>query len=692
MSGNIQCIKVDDSKLEALQSKCWCDLELPIVAIPMEYKLKFKDSFTNGFLMVTRGALYVFKSKVFGAPDFVIKYHLLDVRKMRLKTSSVIMEYDDFETEFKSHDIIQAVTAMLTILYEATFGLKSIIILSFSSEIPYTVPIIQQRPKYALKWRALFLAHFYDIKGDQLYTLDYFDKWEDKLTNMIVLGPSFHPGNFAAAYGHALAWESMLDTIVLQGFAPSKFPRMLDALCENASKINRIAFTDYKPKRLPIFNLRNIARTSITKWWFMRSCGKVITDFTEHAVGLPPTMTDFLISSAQLQPDQFTTMVDNFTKSEALKGITHFEFSRTQIKPFPFKDLTRLLKTCNRLETITMRGLEVDATHITKAICQAQSSLKIIHITHMQFRTPLEPAKYTLPSQLVHFDVSSCAFTPASFKSLFQFLTCQPVQIPFILQCQNLVVKPAVYRALSEMDFEACHPTLCEFDFSGNQIPNEPSNYFFAFLFTQKRLRLLTINDIVPEDPTQFMKYVMQLLASLPLSGLDFSGKLPPILVTQFIQALATAPHLRRLGVRNSKSGDQGIAALDGLIRQLPQLNELVADGFGPQTPSALAALWKTVSLHPAIQACDLPTEDLRSLGLTIKKLDQGTQEAFTILHAKARASTTSQRVEFTIASLRENLEIPMTADIFSQTSTMGWTEQNDQIGEHNEDVNQIDD
>ena len=111
----------------------------------------------------------------------------------------------------------------------------------------------------------------------------YFDAFEEKPKEMLVLGPRFHPGNFAAPFGHTIVWDQRLDTIVLQSFNPSKFPRFYNSLMINARKIDRIAFTDYKESRLPVFDMEKIERTSVRKYWLMRACGRVICDFMNHA-------------------------------------------------------------------------------------------------------------------------------------------------------------------------------------------------------------------------------------------------------------------------------------------------------------------------------------------------------------------------------------------------------------------------
>ncbi|OHT16835.1 hypothetical protein TRFO_12923 [Tritrichomonas foetus] len=680
---------VDDTKLESMASKVWCDLERPIVAVPLEFKLKDRDSFTNGFLMFTRGASYLFKSKIFGHPEFIQKFHLLDVRCMILRHETLVFEFDNHAITLKTEDVAPIATAMLTVLYEATYGIQGIHLLNVRKEIAFSDVVVNERPKSALKWRALFLAHFYDIKGEQLYTVDYFDKWEDKQKSIIIIGPSLHPGNFAEAYGHAIAWEPKIDSVAFQSFAPTKYSRLIECLLQNAHHIHRIAYTDYKAKKLPQFNF-HVSQTSVKVWWFIRSCAELVLSWAQESRHLPPGLTDILIANSHFTSDQFSELVNLIHQSEPASHMTHFEFSRTNIHNFPFNDITKLCSFSKNLEMITIRGIDVDGSHLFRAICKAQSPIKIVHLTHLQWRTQLKGDDLRLPPTLLHIDVSYSAFTQQSLKSLFVELTRYPQQIPFVLQASTLMIKPICYAGLSEIQFDLCQPNICEFDFSGNTCPAEQTRFLFAFLFTQRRLRLLSLNNINTDNPTIFMQYIIQLAQPLNLSGLDLACKFPAQLYAQFLQALVNVKSLRHLCVSNSESGDQGLAALDMLIKGLPNLTELIADGFKPQNPAAICAVWNDISLLPSLKACDLPSDDMRNLGMQPHRLDQQTQKAFAVLKGKSKPSTIPHRVEVTLMDIRANRPPEFSPEIFERAAALVFKER-DQENDDNQAANEID-
>lgn len=667
---------VDDAKLEVMSSKVWCDFERPIVAVPLQYSLKLQDSLSNGFLLFTRGAVYIFKSKFIGQPELVHKFSLLNVRRFNLRPQNLVFEFVNNSTiTFKTDDVAPIAKAMLTVLYEATYGATKYITLpQVQKDISFPDITITERPKDALKWRALFLAHYYDIKGEQLFTLDYFDKWEDKQKPAIMLGPSLHPGNFAAAYGHAVGWEAKIETVIFQSFAPTKYAYFIQALLQNSININRIVYTDYKPKKLPIFNFR-CPRTEVKRWCFLRSCADVILLWADETKNLPSSISELCILSCNFTPEQFSKFVSFVQNNQPLNTMRTFDFAKSNIvNVFPYKEIQRFCLVTSNLESISFRSMDVDATRLFRAICKSKSPIKIIHLNHLQFRSSFKQDEVTLPSTIIHLDVSNCAFTSSSLTSLFKFITLNQQPIPFIFEASNLNIKPECYQALSELRFDQCMPNISEFDWSYNNCPSEQSRYLFAFIFTQNRLRLLSLNGITTDNPTTFMQYIIQLAQPLNLAGLDIAdtaGKFPPQLFAQFIQALANVTSLKRLNVKNSESGDQGLAALDLVIKSVTGLNEVLADGFKPANPSAICAIWNDIASLPELKSVDLPSDDMRGLGMQMHRLDQQTLKAFTTLKALPRPSTVEQRDEATLIQIRSNQHPDFTGAIFGKASTV---------------------
>jgi hypothetical protein len=273
----------------------------------------------------------------------------------------------------------------------------------------------------------------------------------------------------------------------------------------------------------------------------------------------------------------------------------------------------------------------------------------------------------------LHLNLSNNGFTAGAMISLFKILTCRPFTIPIVFEAAEIALKPAFFNKLSEeIAFENCFPNIAELDWSGNQFPAN-SQFFFAFLYTQKRLRLLRILNIHTNDSIQFLQFLMTIGRSLPIYGLDLCGTFDPLVFAQFIQALTTWQSLRRLNLSGCGAGEGGLGALNEVITELPDLNELGADGFRPTAPELLIPLWTTAASLQNLVACDLPILDLERLKVQAEQIPGHFPEAFANLKQRARLSTAEQRVQVTLKSLGGDNGPMFSDDVFFEVGQMDW-------------------
>lgn len=688
MSDEIERLKyitVDQTKLRNLTQFVWCPFETPIVATPVEFNKKGKKGFRTGILMFTRGSIYLFKTKVLTKElKEPILRHLLDAKVFTVTPKEILIEYDDYTLTIKTDNTVKVAVPMIYVLKSATYGLTSLKTMQIVAQgVSLPEVTIPSRPVDALKWRALFLAHFYNIKGMQLYTMDYFEKYEAKKTNLILIGPSLHPGNFAAAFGHAIAWESLIKIVYFQAFAPTKFTMFFDSLVENAINIRRIVFTDYHNKqRLPEFSGRKISHSSVSHYNFYRILLPVVLNFLEKEKNIPQIQKLSIHKIDEIDAEGFNRLADLAESNRTLQDtLRYFELGRTHIDNFPVNRFTTMINAFEKLECVTFSFLNIDFSSMLKAICDSNIPLRIIHINYMTCKGNCFSSsdKITLPSTLIHLDFSFCTFSADSLVSLFQLISTSQLQNPIILQLIKLEVESEFYSKLRSLDLASCVPNVCEFDFSGNKIPQETSTSLFAYLFTQQKLRLVNFNKMECDDPVGFLKNILTLVTNMHLPGIEVSGNFDPITMTQFISALSNndLSFLRHVAFKNAKAGSQGLGALNSLILASNGLIELAADGFSPEAP-ALEAFWKNVSTHPSITATDFPQEDLKNLGFNSANpalnlsttLPQNLKTLFkSILDDKARVASVGKKDELCLGKLRKNKPIDFSANIFAETS-----------------------
>lgn len=648
-------LPVNGQKLQPFLGVLRTDVEQPVLAVAVDYTHLNTKTSSPGMLLASYGSIYLFKTRLIGAPEHEKTLHLLNLESMYLASNSLKLDFDDVSYEIKSRDAINIANALLTVFQECTFKVKERkhFLFSTAPDVRYDVPNIQGRPTDALKKRSLFFSFYYPLVGDQLQAISYFDRFEKDPGTLLVIGPHFHPGNYATAFGHAIAWETSAKTVVFQNFRATKFKDLFDMVLNHSQTIEKVALTDYRESRTPCFGLEPVPTTIVSKYWFMRDCGKVISEFMQRAEMIDSPMTELVLASCYMLPQEFGDAVTSLSRSRCAVGLQTIHLVRCVMKPFPFDDITRLVKIPHNLKSLTIRGIEVDATHILRAICKAGSSIRSVSLTHMQFRTDITDLQ--VPSELAHLNVSSSAFTETSLKSLLLFLTSSPSN-PIIFVAQSLVIRSASYLCMKYLPFDDLQPNLFEVDWSFNHIPKDSMKYFFAFLYTQKHLNLLSINEVSTGDSTQFLSCLVQLTALLPLPGLDLSGKFPSAVYTQFISGLSSARSLRRLKLKSKLASDAGFQALSALLGQLDELDEVVVDAFRPRTPQPFIELWKIIKNHPSIQACEIPFEDLKSLGLAINRLSGKFAEIFSVISQKQKPSTFWQRLEYLMRTGKDAL------------------------------------
>ena len=621
-----------------------------------QYRFTSKTHWRQGGLIITRGAIYIFKFKAPEKVKLKRKCHILDMRELLVPAPlDMKFVFDRSEIQFRCNYQTDAAFAVMSILNEATYGVKDLKTVRVESALPLRDATVSQRPKNALKWRALFLAHFYDIRGEQLHTIDYFDKWESNRQPYIVLDPTFHPGNFAAAFGHALGWETALKAVVFLGFAPTKLPQLLDSLVDNALTIKSLVFVNYTGKRMPQFSGSRIRSSSVKRYVFERVPGSIVSDFLANSMKYPQ-IEELVLDSITTTSEEFSHFVDMITdvnNSATREHLKDFSISNTKITNFPTRDISRMLELLPQLAYITVRCLNGDADRVLRACFRGTTGIKFVRIGGMAFKSPFDDGKVKVPKSLVGLDLSGCKFTAESLSGLLRLLTSQEVEQPFILEMRHLTLKDNAFDAFSQLNYDACLPNISEFIFGDNDIPDQPSQFLFAFLFTQKKLRLVSFKDIRASNPIQFLKYLLQLCTSIALPGLDISGNFDAVTFGHFVDALRTsgaAANFRRFDVSGSKSGTPGMGALNELLKACPQLNELGADGFATDNQAALYALWVTIWQHPGICSCDLPVQDMKTLQLSMDRTSPDFQHAYKLIAEKPKPSMSRHRVDYAVS------------------------------------------
>lgn len=697
-----QLIKVDEKILQEMVKLRWFELETPLIACPISFRLKPSESSTGGLLLFTRGAIYILNKKVFSAATLFKKFHLLDCESFTVTQSFIELVFKENpynlessgDLEIKSNFSVQIAKIMLRVFNELTFGVSSepFFNINFSPDIQGSIlqeVTVKTRPSQALKLRAIFLCHYYNLFYDYINSVNYFDIYDNNILPHIVITQALQPGNFAKAYGHAIAWESSITNIIFKGFKLSSFPDLLNSILQNAIGFKALAFLEYLSPIQNKFNFSVLTQLKITNWTFRQNSSHFVNYFVNQLKSLNfPIETLNVLDTVFNNERECTEFFETISRNRSTTLIETLYISKMISRPFPFSSLSRFINISQNLKTLIFSSIDVDATKILKIICsQSMKNLERLVITRMQFRTIVdsdeEMSRLHLPANLLYINVSGCFFTSFSLRFLLSFITKDPIEIPFIFEANEINVKSSFYNCLSKLNFEKINPNICEISWNLNPIPSDSSRFFFAFLYTQKRLRMLSLIKTRSANPTQLLKFVMQLITSLHIPAIDisFSSKTPsdqmadPEIYLQFIAALGQANFLRRIGLANSGLGDEGLNLFKDVINNLPALNEITADGFCPKKKESFVGFWESVARHPSIKAVDKPSMDyinLRDQKIITNEDRTSFHPVFSEIRHMPKASNPIQREEYIKILINEN-KLTNNPDVFLATTQVDW-------------------
>ena len=637
-------ISIPKPKAHQLKEFMWYSDEEIIIAVPADIQIDEKESEFSGIFAVSYGGYYIFKMSMFGSPELVKEVAFLKCGDITTKKGKLTLMLEKGKMEVKVADAETVCKRIVSMYIELTYKIKNPPKLKVKSETKLHNPLPKERPMNLFLHRIICLSHYFDEKSELYSNYNYFDFQSDSGTDMLI-EPKFDCGPMTQTFGTFIGWENRFESLYLQVYNAPNIMDLLNAIFSSAQKMNRIVFSDYKETQIPNFDFSKTKPTNINRFSFLRTCGKMIVNFLIQAADYPTPIEEIGISVCTMRPQEFGEIITNISLSPSARKLKKFAMNRVVMKPFPFDDITRLFTCAPDLETIILRGLDIDASYILRYLFEAKSNVKQINLRALVFKTEL-PKGISVPESLISLNISQCTFYSNVFKSFIEVLTNKLLPAPILLSAQSLVMKDDIYSGLSGLNFESLAPNLCEIDFSGNGFAFSSMKYFFAFLCTQSRMHLLALNDVYTDNTVAFLSSVSTLVRERNLCGLEISGRFVDAAFAHFITTLSAGKELRHVKLQGKLQCEYSLAACRTLIEELPNLVEFGADSFKPRTPQPFLDLWIAVSKLKSLKAVEMPVEDMSELGLSISRMSEDVKPFFDILKKKAKMSITGKRIQ----------------------------------------------
>jgi hypothetical protein len=607
------------------------------------------DSFTKGCLLLTWETVSIFKSTISSGLEFFQEFHLLNVRRLQVLPQQLVFSGKDLNLSILCERELDIVSSMQSILHKVTFKHPNPPIMKIDSTIPLSQVWKSLRPPMGLPWRVLFLARYYGVDRVDRRTLECFDKWESSNSSILNIEESFDPANAWAAVGHAIGWESKLDCVCFQQFRSSGFGQLINALIANAVTIKTVIWCDYEMSENIGFEREVIEKSGVETFRFIRAPIELVHAWLEAAKHWPQicSIQLFDVWATTAGFAKFTDLLIAADNEAVRRHLRKVEYAHMSVADLSASDFGRIARELPELEEIVINESSGEAELFLRACLSSGSQVSMLTISNMMFKYAPDPRRYDISPNLVYLSFAGCAFTTGTLSNLLRLIVISEFARPIILDLHNLQNSPVIFRAFVDFSVDQARPNIAECDLSRNTFSVATLDCLFSFLFTQKRLRLLRLEGITADSPLDFLQSVVELVTALPLPGLDISGNFDAEAFTGFLRALWPAVSLRRLSVKGSHAGVPGMEALTNLLRCLPQITELAADGFSPtvdelESQLVLTELWAAIAGCKSLVAVDLPSDDAR---IFRQSENRTFREAVAALRRKPRPSTTRQRV-----------------------------------------------
>lgn len=556
----------------------------------------------------------------------------------------------------------------------------------------------QQRERNSLKKRAIFLSHYdkspgsgrvgkvtfdpqrnkvvsYSTAYRKLRTAldmsDYFkNKWDG--SPVLTIGREFHPGTFGKAFGRAVAWEHLIDTVIFRAATFTQIPLFIKSLLSYSETIDRIIFLDYDRSLNFSFDLSLYSPDSslqmdsnIRKWWFVNTSSTLILSFLNASDQLAKPFDELLIGRYSFSTKDTDKLFDKIKTVPVLHHVPTLKFVGCKFRTFNYPQFQSVCESFQNLQTLYFKNISnVDGSLLLTAICKANCKIHQLSLIKMRFEHAMQ-AGLNLPKGLVFLDVSKSQFINLSFASFLWGISSRRAAQPFILNARKLRIGYDEFALLSKIVISRCHPNFLEVNFSHNNIPTYNNKRFFDILAMQSRLKHLVLYDVTTDDPAKLISQIITILEKSNAEGLDIGFHFEQTIIRVFLSLLHRCTNLTRLTIKNCAAGNAGLETICSLFQLLQNLRELACDGFRPtpMTPEEIEArpshlhplmeLWKKIGQSKTIERNDWPTQDLEMAQLKFDPSQRRDEIWIEELKSRKKPKTQQERIQETLEQLK---------------------------------------
>lgn len=668
--------QVDPSVSEKMSVELWSVYEEPVLEVPI--KFTFGVDKETGYLMTTNGAVYFFKETLLKRVQLYEKIHVLDMRRIIIDEKSLNIKTNSYDITVKSEKYVLHIfySFYLTFL-RATYGSVDLPFCEYKGNGIEIIPIeLSERPKHTFMCRSIFLGHFYGKASRRLDHVKYFNKWERKMSKLLMLDSSFHPGNFAAAFGHAIAWEKYVNTVCFVNFSPGSFLQLLATLIEHSQGVRRLIFASYADvSRIPQFPNFKIDATTIRKWWFARCVPQLIISFLKFTKLLSNSVREFQLFECSLSDEDMVEISEIIRTNDNLRRVKKFGMTRTFHYSFPFEPFIGIIKMLYKLEEVVVRDIYAEGMDFLSIFCFSDIPLISVNLSMMEYFGSLDEGA-CFSQSIVYLNLGDSVFSGSLFAKILLSLTKQPRRTPLILNLSGAKLTCSNFEKMYRINTDLIFPVISELNLSDIEFPDLAITPLFRFLVSQNEMKYLHLNNVrIEDEETQirFLHNIYKLSKRVFIQALGISGNFSPWLFSSFIDSLPRKiPNLKRLSIEDNSLTDGFIEPVVDSIACLSSLEEVLLDGSECEELDSVFYAYSILSMNT--QSIDLPLRDLRRLGYDSDSIPDQYVKTYEEIMSMRRPTDVKQRITY----LTSDSNVPYDDNIFINTLDMDLVDEDD--------------
>jgi hypothetical protein len=406
---------------------------------------------------------------------------------------------------------------------------------------------------------------------------------------VLTIPAGFQCGDAVRVVALAVAWESELRTLVLEGVVPHALPLFLQTLFVNSPFLTRLILESYISPPSGEIDFQAIEKSKLCELTFKNVNTLLMFAILRALAKFEGRITTLVISRCKMLADHYATFYQLLANLPVFIGLANLRLEDGAADGLDLPQFSEFLAV-PRMRSLTLAQFEVDVAAVLSAIAPRLASVRHLCLTSGRMLEHVQ-RDLAFSAALVCIDLTRTAVQAAPLKAFLRELVTKPRRQLLMLVLADLALAEPAADVMAAFEIPDAQPVLAEFSFSGNDIAVRELPKLLAFLRTQKHLQFLALSRCFRENVDQAIDEVAEFVVDARLQGLEINSDPQCPLgqgLPRLLAKLAKRASLSTLIVERSGAGDAGLDALKKFVEATPKLTGLACDGMKPGSADAL--------------------------------------------------------------------------------------------------------